>query len=303
MTPQPPALDAAALRRALTAPVGPLSRLEVVEETGSTNADLAAVAGQDAWPDLAVLVAENQLAGRGRMERDWSAPARSSLIMSALLRPPSTFDTAGYAWLSLLAAVALVDVLQTDTGIDARLKWPNDVLIEGRKVAGILAQLSPQSGAAPAVVVGVGVNVHQDAGQLPVATATSITVELGRQQEDAPAASEPTAGPDRGALLAAFLLHFADLYRQFCAAGGRSTTVLDGGASLLELVSERMSTLGAPVQAELPGGVILTGNAVGLDNSGALLITDAAGTTHAVAAGDVIHLRRGAASGGPVEYA
>jgi BirA family biotin operon repressor/biotin-[acetyl-CoA-carboxylase] ligase len=79
--------------------------------------------------------------------------------------------------------------------------------------------------------------------------------------------------------------------------------VLDGGASLLELVSERMSTLGAPVQAELPGGVILTGNAVGLDNSGALLITDAAGTTHAVAAGDVIHLRRGAASGGPVEYA
>jgi BirA family biotin operon repressor/biotin-[acetyl-CoA-carboxylase] ligase len=316
-------LDLDALRHALLAPAGGYARVELLAETGSTNADMVANAASAQWPELSVLVAENQSSGRGRLDREWSTPPGSSIIASVLLRPgsPAGRNAAGqagnpaeqdaialpqesYSWISLLAAMALADALESAAGLGAELKWPNDVLAGGRKVAGILAQLvpaalggasgspsgtGPANPARPAVVVGTGVNVGQSHAELPVPTATSL-------------AEEGAATLDRNVLLPAYLNRFARLYQGFRAAGGDAQRPLENGLSLLQLVSARMVTLGSDVRAELPGGITLQGQAVGLDAHGALLVADSAGTTHVVSAGDVVHLRRHEAQG-PGAYA
>ena len=305
MDPKLPALaaslDAGALARALTVPAGPFNRVSVVDETGSTNADVAeaAAASPAEWPDVSVMIANSQVQGRGRLDRVWEVPAGTSLISSVLLRPaqsasPGGFAATGYGWLSILAGIALCEAIAAETTASAGLKWPNDVLVGGRKVAGILAQVVPATGGlkaggatGPAVVVGAGVNVHQSRGQLPVDTATSLALEV--------------AGPDtldRTALLTAYLSRFATLYAEFAQAGGDALKPLAGGASLHQRAVEKMVTLGSAVRADLPGGRILAGTAIGLDPSGALLVTDAAGTTHTVNAGDVVHVRRDGAAGG-----
>lgn len=281
-----PALDAVGLRDGLLRPLGQLSRLEVVEETGSTNSDLAAYAAADpsGWPDLSVLTAELQSAGRGRLERRWSAPARSSLAVSVLLRPAGPRGEAlpaeAYPWLSLLAALSLVEMLQERAEISAGIKWPNDVLIDGRKTAGILAQLVPAAdGAAAAVVVGMGLNVSLKAAELPIPTATSLRLERA-------------ATTNRNILLKAYLRRLAANYAAFCAAGGDALAPWDGGPSLHGRVSSRMETIGQQVRAELPGGGGLTGIAVGLGSDGALSVRTAADEVRTVSAGDVVHLRR-----------
>ncbi|HEY8295667.1 MAG TPA: biotin--[acetyl-CoA-carboxylase] ligase [Micrococcaceae bacterium] len=306
-------LDLDALRHALMAPVGEFARVELVAETGSTNADVVAAAAEQ-WPELSVLMAENQLAGRGRLDREWNTPPDSSIIASVLLRPGDALPglkalgQEAYSWISLLAALALADALDGSAGLRAELKWPNDVLVGGRKVAGILAQLvpgapaTPPSGgsaggaggpegaetpanpAGPAVVVGTGVNVGQSQQDLPVPTATSLAMEGAKTL-------------DRNVLIPAYLNRFARLYRSFRAVGGDARLPLDDGQSLLQLASARMATLGSQVRAELPGGITLQGLAVGLDPQGSLLVTDSAGTTRAISAGDVVHLRRHEAEG------
>lgn len=271
-------LDGGALRAALVAPAGPLARLDVVESTGSTNTDVAAAASADpaAWPDLSVLATDFQSAGRGRLERVWQAPPRSSLAVSILFRPAAAgggaLPAAAYGWLSMLCALALAESLEETAGIRASLKWPNDVLAGGRKVAGVLAQLVP-AGDAPAVVVGSGVNVSLGRDELPVPTATSLLVEGASTTETT-------------RLLEAYLRAAARLYRGFVADGG------DAEAGLRDRVAARMSTLGAPVRAELPGGAVLEGTAVALGADGALAIRAADGTVTEVRAGDVAHLRR-----------
>src|SRR5262245_33528909 len=129
-----PPLQAAPLRRAL---VGRLwTDVRVVTETGSTNADLVAAARTGAAEGL-VLVAESQTAGRGRFDRVWQAPPRSSLTLSVLLRP--SVSPARLGWLPLLTGVALAESVGRIAVVDAALKWPNDLLLDGRrKVAGIL---------------------------------------------------------------------------------------------------------------------------------------------------------------------
>lgn len=119
-----------------------------VEETGSTNADLLDLT--DA-PDRTVLVAGHQTAGRGRLDRRWDAPPGSNLLVSLLLRDVP--DPPGQA--TRRVGVALAEAVRSLSGVDARLKWPNDVLVDGRKLAGILAQGSPTG----RIVIGVGVNV------------------------------------------------------------------------------------------------------------------------------------------------
>ncbi|MGN6743861.1 MAG: biotin--[acetyl-CoA-carboxylase] ligase, partial [Amnibacterium sp.] len=118
------------------------ARLEVREEAGSTNADLAAAAGAAPadWPAWSVLVTDTQTAGRGRLGRSWTAPPGTSLAISVLLRPRIPADR--YGWLSLLAGTAMAAALR-DAGVAAAVKWPNDVLIGGRKVCGLLAEALP----------------------------------------------------------------------------------------------------------------------------------------------------------------
>ncbi|WP_299165479.1 biotin--[acetyl-CoA-carboxylase] ligase [uncultured Arthrobacter sp.] len=280
-----PGLDEAGLREALCRPHGSYGRLDLVEATGSTNTDLVrhAVGEPSQWPDLSVLTAEEQTAGRGRMDRIWIAPERSSLFVSVLLRPRNPegrpLPTQSYAWMSLLAALALSESIEDRTEISPQLKWPNDVHVDGRKLAGVLAQLVPGANAEPpAVVVGAGVNVSLTDQELPVPTATSLLLEYATTT-------------DRNVLLKAYLRRFAAHYGEFTAVDGDATRSWSDGTSLLARVSERMVTLGQDVQADLPNGTVITGRAMNLDSHGALVVRDDDGERHTVAAGDVVHLR------------
>lgn len=262
-----------------------IPRLEVVDSTGSTNADLLRSATEDpgAWPDLSVLTAEYQTSARGRLDRHWEAPPLSSISVSVVLRPANAegrpLPTQSYSWLSLIAALALRETLLETAGIPAELKWPNDVLVRGKKIAGILAQLGPMLDCSvPPVIVGTGLNVTLGAAELPVPTATSVVLEDAR-----------TA--DRTVLLKSYLLQFSVLYRSFCNADGDPAAGMAGGASLHKRVEAVMATLGKQVRAQLPGDHEVIGHASRLDDYGSLLVVDRDSREHVVTAGDVVHLR------------
>ncbi|MCU1531745.1 MAG: biotin--[acetyl-CoA-carboxylase] ligase [Arthrobacter sp.] len=290
-TPDRPPLDLNALREEAFLSANGIPQLTVVESTGSTNADLLRGVTEDprAWPDLSVLTAEYQSAARGRLERRWEAPARSSVSVSMVLRPVNAegrpLPTQSYSWLSLLAALALREALLETAAVPAELKWPNDVLVRGRKIAGILAQLGPLGeGAAPPVVLGTGLNVTLTEAELPVPTATSVLLE-------------GSATVDRTTLLKSYLSRFATLYRGFCNADGDPTAGLAGGPSLHKRVEAVLTTLGRQVRAQLPGDHEIIGHASRLDDYGSLMVVDSAAHEHVVTAGDVVHLRPWTPSG------
>lgn len=226
-----PPLDGAALSRDLVLPGVLWTALDVVTETGSTNTDLTARAREGA-PEGAVLIAERQNAGRGRLDRQWSAPARSGLFLSMLLRPTVPRERLG--WLPILVGVAAAGAISRIGEVEVTLKWPNDlqVTVDGaeRKVGGILTELTGD-----AVVAGLGLNVTLRAEELPVPTAASLLL----------AGAEVT---DRDTLLRALLRAFAELYGEWQAAAG------DPHASgLLPAYTARCSTLGREVLVQLPG--------------------------------------------------
>ncbi|MGO4432295.1 biotin--[acetyl-CoA-carboxylase] ligase [Paenarthrobacter sp. RAF9] len=232
-----------------------ISQLNIVESTGSTNQDLvrAVAVEPKKWADLAVLTAEHQTAARGRLDRHWESPERSAVSVSMVLRPVTAdgmpVPTQSYSWISLLAAVALREALQETAGVTAEIKWPNDVLVNGRKIAGILAQMTPLGdGSVPAVILGVGLNVSLAEDELPVPTATSLALE-------------GATTTDRTALLKSYLSRFARLYRSFCNAEGDPAAGLAGGQSLHKRVESAMVTLGREVRAHLPGDNELVGHA------------------------------------------
>jgi BirA family biotin operon repressor/biotin-[acetyl-CoA-carboxylase] ligase len=262
-----------------------IARLDVVDSTGSTNADLLRWVTVDpsAWPDMSVLTAEYQTAARGRLDRHWEAPPLSSVSVSVVLRPANAegrpLPTQSYSWLSLIGALALRETLLETAGLPAELKWPNDVLVRGKKIAGILAQLGPMvDGSVPPVILGTGLNVTLRQEDLPVPTATSVVLEAPR-----------TA--DRTELLKSYLSHFAVLYRSFCNADGDPAAGLAGGPSLHKRIEAVMTTLGKQVRAQLPGDHEIIGHASRLDEYGSLLVVDRESREHVVTAGDVVHLR------------
>jgi BirA family transcriptional regulator, biotin operon repressor / biotin---[acetyl-CoA-carboxylase] ligase len=265
-----PPLLASAARRVLAG--SQLWRqLDVVERTGSTNADLAARASAEDLAEGVVLTTDDQVAGRGRLGRTWTAPARSGLAISVLLTPREV-DTGRWSWLPLLTGLAVVDMLQRVCGLPAVLKWPNDVLVGERKLSGILAERL-QIGSGPAVVVGTGLNVSLHADELPVPTATSLLIE-------------GSATTDREVLLRAYLRALEHRYDRWRSAAG------DARASdIAAAYRESCSTIGREVKVSLPTGEVVEGLADGVDDSGRLLLRDPAGLTRALAAGDVVHVR------------
>ncbi|MFF7989870.1 biotin--[acetyl-CoA-carboxylase] ligase [Kitasatospora xanthocidica] len=265
-----PPLDVEALRHDLLVPGGLWTSLDVVAETGSTNSDLAARARAGAAQG-AVLVAEAQSAARGRLDRQWTAPARSGLFLSVLLRPEEV-PVERYGWLPILVGVAAAGTLGRIAEVEAGLKWPNDLQVEidgaERKVGGILTELS-----GGAVVVGLGLNVTLRAEELPVPTAGSLALA-------------GAATTDRGTLLRALLRDFAELYREWTAAAG------DPHASeLMRAYTDRCTTLGRQVKVHLPGDTELVGEAVAIDGDGRLVVRTPDGARRAVGAGDVVHVR------------
>ncbi|MER7991582.1 biotin--[acetyl-CoA-carboxylase] ligase [Micromonospora chalcea] len=279
-----PPLSAARLRRALVAPNGPWRRLELLAETGSTNADTVAAA-RAGEPEGLVVVAERQTSGRGRRGRVWQSPPRAGLATSVLLRPGEAVPergwapvpVTGYGWLPLLAGVALVEAVRLLAELDARLKWPNDLLVDGAKCAGVLAEAVPgENDRPPAIVVGVGLNVTLRADELP------------ENPTGLPATSLQLAGAtatDRDPLLRALLRSLADWYERWRDAGG------DAEASgLREAYLAGCATIGRQVRVLLPDGSEAHGTATGVDADGQLLVETNAETLR-LAAGDVLHLR------------
>jgi BirA family biotin operon repressor/biotin-[acetyl-CoA-carboxylase] ligase len=273
-----PPLRQAALAAALTQGDDPGWReIEVVPRTGSTNADLAERARAGEVPGL-VLATDDQVAGRGRLAREWTVPPRSSIAVSVLLEPRAPVGRWG--WLPLLAGVAVVRALTRVAGLPAVLKWPNDVLVpvpggelEAYKVCGILAETVDTPGGGRVVVLGTGLNVSQSADELPVPTATSLRLA-------------GSATTDRDTLLRAYLRELAAGYRRWGAASGDPRASGLGAA-----YREACSTIGRPVSVHLPGREPLVGVAEGVDDDGRLLVRDDSGADHALAAGDVVHVR------------
>jgi BirA family biotin operon repressor/biotin-[acetyl-CoA-carboxylase] ligase len=258
-------LDVDALRAAV---VGPWARLDVVERTGSTNADLLAAAAEGA-PDRAVLTTDHQDAGRGRLTRSWVAPAGTGIAVSVLLRPEGVAPFR-FGWLPLLAGLAVLDTVRELGVAPAGLKWPNDCLVgpEQRKVAGILAEVTDH--ARPAVVLGIGLNVTAAPPEAPAATCL--------------AAEGCTA--TRTEVLRTLLLRLAERESEWREARG------DPDAHRLRAdYRAGCASLGAEVRVELPGAASLVGIAEDVDRDGRLLLLDAAGRRRAVAAGDVVHVR------------
>jgi BirA family transcriptional regulator, biotin operon repressor / biotin---[acetyl-CoA-carboxylase] ligase len=263
-----PSLDGPALSAALTRDGGLWRSLEVVQSIGSTNAELLARAADDDT-EGAVLVAEYQEAGRGRLDRTWTSPPRAGLTVSVLLRPD--VPAARRGWLPLLTGVALAEAVGEFSGVRASLKWPNDLLaLDGRKLAGILAEAAP-SPAHPAVVVGTGLNVNTDAAELPD-TGTSLSVVTG--------------GPvDRGPLLLGFLRAFERRYRRWVAVLGDPVS-----SGLAQDYLAWSSTVGRAVEVTTPGGALLQGTATAVDWDGRLVVTTPEGPVE-LASGDVRHVR------------
>jgi BirA family biotin operon repressor/biotin-[acetyl-CoA-carboxylase] ligase len=278
-----PTPDRPPLRRPELPAGGLWSSVELVAETGSTNADVAAAARSGAAEGL-VVVAEHQHAGRGRAGRSWSAPPRAGLAVSVLLRPGESgrgwpaVDPARWGWLPLLAGVALAGsvtrVARLPAALAAGLKWPNDLLLGGAKCAGILAEVVERTRAdGGGVVVGIGLNVTERRPELPP-EATSLALA--------------GAGcADRDALLRALLADLAGWYGRWRAAGGDAS-----GSGLADTYRSYCITLGRQVRVRLPGGGELAGTADTVDPEGRLVLRTGNGTgVRVLAAGDIVHLR------------
>ncbi|MEI2714745.1 MAG: biotin--[acetyl-CoA-carboxylase] ligase [Nocardioides sp.] len=226
----------------------------------STNATAAELA-RSGEPAGVVVVTEHQTAGRGRLDRVWETPARSALTFSVILRPD--LPPASWPWLPLLSGVAVVSALR-EFGVRASLKWPNDVLLGDRKVAGLLAE-RVETDTGPAAVLGIGINVSTAAEELPVETATSLAL----------------AGHD--------LDRTTLLIRILTAIAHEAVRLHEGPEALARDYRELCHTLGRQVRVEQAAGP-LVGEAIGIDDDGGLIVAGPDGPV-TVHAGDVVHVR------------
>ena len=255
------------------------TRVEVASRTGSTNADLVRAHALDpgAWPNLSVLVTDDQTDGRGRRGRAWEAPAGTALAISVVL-DVSSLRPAERGWVPLLAGAALTRAVaaqlsaQVGDSHTVRMKWPNDVLVDGRKISGILAEVVP--GAQDSIVVGAGVNTAMTAEQLPVPTATSLAV-LG--------ATVTPAVLDT--LLADYLAALGELVGALLLEDGDASR-----SGVHDEVEALCGTIGSSVRVQLPDGTELVGEAVRIGPHGELVVRSGADET-SVVAGDVVHVR------------
>jgi BirA family biotin operon repressor/biotin-[acetyl-CoA-carboxylase] ligase len=274
-----PPLSERALRRALIDHGDLWTGLDYRQRTGSTNADVSAAARTGAAEGY-VVVADEQTNGRGRLQRVWQSPPRAGIATSVLLRPGrsvaergwSPVSISAYGVLPLLAGVALVEAVRRVGEVDATLKWPNDLLIDGRKCAGILSETVPEteSGAPPAVVIGIGLNVTLRPEELPRSDVTSLQLS-------------GASCVDRDPMLRAVLRGVAEWYGRWRDAGGDPVE-----SGVVDTYRLHCTTIGQAVRVSLPDGTDVAGIASGVDDNGALVIDG-----RRIAAGDVAHVRAG----------
>jgi BirA family biotin operon repressor/biotin-[acetyl-CoA-carboxylase] ligase len=231
-------------------------RVSVVDLTASTQSDLAELVNSSVAKSGDLIAAEFQSAGRGRLDRSFEAPPESALLFSFFLKPKRIRND--WSFISFLAAIAMHEVVSKDVKDKVLLKWPNDILIDDKKVAGLLAQ---QIG--DGVIVGIGLNVAMGADELPVPTATSLGLAGSNNL-------------DRNSLLGVFLNRFENIFKEW-----------DSGSDFSEKYCQISSTLGRQVRVEVLGRDPIEAEAVAISAQGALILSDGA----EVNAGDVVHLR------------
>jgi BirA family biotin operon repressor/biotin-[acetyl-CoA-carboxylase] ligase len=241
------------------------------DSVASTNDSLRIALRHDHSPigHGAVLVAEYQEAGKGRMGRHWEAPWGTSLLFSVLFRP--TWSAAQLPWLSLLAGLATAEAIEQAAGVRTGLKWPNDVMIEvgpqrWHKVSGLLLESEVSGDRIDYAIAGIGINVNIPADELPqaVVPATSLLAATGRHVS-------------RPSLLADLLWRLENWY-----------DAADSGRSPVEHYRRRLLTINQDVAvARFPQGPALFGRAEGIDELGQLIVRDEQGVVHIISAGDV----------------
>jgi BirA family biotin operon repressor/biotin-[acetyl-CoA-carboxylase] ligase len=228
---------------------------------GSTNEVLKALAAQGA-PEGTLVIADQQTAGKGRLDREWLAPPGTSLLLSLLFRPDLAPNQAPR--LTMICSLAMAEAIEGLTGLPVGLKWPNDVFVRGKKVGGILTEAGTTGGHLDYVVVGMGLNVNLDISSLPELSgiATSLSQELGREVS-------------RLELLWRILEGIETRYKS-----------LRRGKSPHEEWATRLINLGRQVQVTTPHGVLM-GCAEAVDADGALILRTADGQRKRVLVGDV----------------
>ena len=237
--------------------VTPYWRVSVVELTGSTQNDLLQLVESNNALDGQVIATEFQSDGRGRLDRTFQAPAQSALLFSFYIKPRNQRSEWGF--IPLIAGLSLVRAITTiDTAMNVSLKWPNDLIINEKKCAGIIAQTTNEG-----IVIGIGLNVSMTPNELPVSTATSLAIE-------------GSTITDRNLLLSHLLNTFAELFEAW-----------EEGSELLDEYASASSTIGKKVRIELPGGENLEATVARISHTGELVLDDG----RHVSAGDVIHLR------------
>ena len=242
---------------------GPFTHLYYTEETGSTNTDLARAATEGA-PTWSAAVTESQTAGKGRKNRVWVTPPYSQVTLSVLFRPHGS-ALARLGTMPLVTGLALIDALR-EHSINAQLKWPNDVLLNGKKLCGILGE-AVSLGEEPALVMGLGLNVSLTQEELPVPHATSLELEGYEVDRTELVGDILLALHHRLGQWAAGVLSPMDAYRQVC------------------------SSIGQQVRVHLSETQVLEGECVGVGDDGRIHVRDTAGELHQLSAGDVEHLR------------
>ena len=229
----------------------------MVEVTGSTQDDLSKSVKKDATRSGTLLIANFQSSGRGRLDRTFSAPPSSALTLSFYLTPH--LDRAEWSFLPLLTGLSAISSLKNlDAGLRVSLKWPNDLLVNGRKLGGILVEATSDG-----VVIGIGVNVAMAQDQLPTKDATSLLLE-------------DFAFLDRNLIAVELLNVFHDLYERWQA-----------GEDMRHLYRENCETIGMTIRVDLPNGPPATGKAADISRTGELIMESGL----RVSVGDVVHLR------------
>ncbi len=232
--------------------------------TGSTN-DVARTLAEEGAPEGTIVIAETQTRGRGRLGRTWHSPPGAGLYFSVILRPP--LDPQELPKITLLAAVAIAESIREITRLDPAIKWPNDLLLEGKKAAGILTELYGAM-TSPYVILGVGINVHTRREEFPPdlqEIATSLDMAGGQNIS-------------RTKLMQVVLKHLEKWYELF--KKGIFKPILDAWRKGCVII-------GAQVKI-ISGGKEVEGKVADVDEDGALLLRDQAGQTHRILSGEII---------------
>jgi BirA family biotin operon repressor/biotin-[acetyl-CoA-carboxylase] ligase len=244
-------------------------RIICLAQTDSTNCQAKRLAAEGAVEGT-VVVAESQTSGRGRRGRSWFSPAGQSIYASIVLRPPMAPSQTPQ--ITLMTAVAVTRALQEATGLNANIKWPNDILIADKKIAGILTEITMEMDVVDYVVVGLGVNVNTTAADMPSdirSIATSVRIESGSRV-------------CRTDLLCSLLHHFESSY---------DTLQRHGFEPIMAQWREMSDIIGRPVYVDVLD-VRHTGIVEAVDDDGVLILKDDKGRLHRIFSGDVTRVRK-----------